>query len=69
MHAVLEMEPRAETLSLKERFERRAYELYLERGGQPGSALDDWLQNTQTGCFHPSSPSFSVTALSRMSLN
>jgi choline dehydrogenase-like flavoprotein len=22
----------------------RAYEVYLERGGQPGSALDDWLQ-------------------------
>jgi hypothetical protein len=22
----------------------RAYELYLERGDQPGSALDDWLQ-------------------------
>jgi len=22
----------------------RAYELHLERGGQPGSALDDWLQ-------------------------
>jgi hypothetical protein len=23
---------------------RRAYELHLERGGQPGSELDDWLQ-------------------------
>jgi hypothetical protein len=22
----------------------RAYELYLARGDQPGSALDDWLQ-------------------------
>ena len=24
--------------------ERRAYEIYLERGEQPGSDLDDWLQ-------------------------
>lgn len=24
--------------------ERRAYELYLLRGGAPGSALEDWLQ-------------------------
>jgi hypothetical protein len=23
---------------------RRAYEIYLERGGQPGGELDDWLQ-------------------------
>jgi hypothetical protein len=23
---------------------RRAYEIYLERGEQPGSELDDWLQ-------------------------
>jgi hypothetical protein len=23
---------------------RRAYEIYLERGGQPGHELDDWLQ-------------------------
>ncbi len=23
---------------------RRAYEIYLERGGQPGRDLDDWLQ-------------------------
>ncbi|HUI07663.1 MAG TPA: DUF2934 domain-containing protein [Verrucomicrobiae bacterium] len=22
----------------------RAYEIYLERGGQPGRDLDDWLQ-------------------------
>ena len=22
----------------------RAYEIYLERGGQPGHDLDDWLQ-------------------------
>jgi hypothetical protein len=23
---------------------RRAYKIYLERGGQPGGELDDWLQ-------------------------
>jgi hypothetical protein len=23
---------------------RRAYEIYLERGEQPGGELDDWLQ-------------------------
>jgi Protein of unknown function (DUF2934) len=33
-----------EPLSLEERIRRRAYELYVQRGGQPGSALDDWLQ-------------------------
>jgi hypothetical protein len=33
-----------ETLPLEERIRRRAYELYLQRGNQPGSELDDWLQ-------------------------
>ena len=23
---------------------RRAYEIYIERGGQPGGEIDDWLQ-------------------------
>ncbi len=27
-----------------EEIRRRAYELYLERGEQPGRGLDDWLQ-------------------------
>jgi hypothetical protein len=27
-----------------EEIRRRAYELYLERGEQPGGELDDWLQ-------------------------
>jgi len=27
-----------------ERTRRRAHELYLQRGNQPGSALDDWLR-------------------------
>lgn len=31
-------------LSPEEEIRRRAYEIYLERGDQPGRALDDWLQ-------------------------
>lgn len=27
-----------------EKVRRRAHELYLQRGTQPGSALDDWLR-------------------------
>jgi hypothetical protein len=27
-----------------EEIRRRAFEIYLERGGQPGRDLDDWLQ-------------------------
>lgn len=30
-----------ETLSLEERIRRRAYELYVQRGNQSGSELDD----------------------------
>jgi len=33
-----------ETLALEERIRRRAYELYVQRGSQSGSELDDWLQ-------------------------
>ena len=36
--------PPIETLPLEERVRRRAYELYVERGNQSGSELDDWLQ-------------------------
>ena len=36
--------PSIETLSLEERIRRRAYELYVQRGNQSGSDLDDWLQ-------------------------
>ena len=36
--------PSIETLSLEERIRRRAYELYVQRGNQSGSELDDWLQ-------------------------
>jgi hypothetical protein len=33
-----------ETLPLEERIQRRAYELYVQRGNQSGSEMDDWLQ-------------------------
>ena len=37
-------EPDAESLSLEERIRRRAHEIYLERGGEGNSELDDWLE-------------------------
>ena len=37
-------EPLIETLPLEERIRQRAKELYVERGNQFGSELDDWLQ-------------------------
>jgi hypothetical protein len=33
-----------ETLPLQERIRRRAYELYIERGNESGSEMEDWLQ-------------------------
>jgi len=33
-----------EALPLEEQIQRRAYDLYVQRGNQPGSELDDWLQ-------------------------
>jgi len=33
-----------ESLTIEERIRRRAYELYVRRGNQSGSELDDWLQ-------------------------
>ena len=33
-----------EALPLEERIRRRAYELYVQKGSQSGSELDDWLQ-------------------------
>ena len=32
------------TPSRDEQIRRRVYEIYLERGGEPGHELDDWLQ-------------------------
>jgi hypothetical protein len=37
-------DPASETLPLEECIRRRAYELYVQRGNQSGSQLDDWLQ-------------------------
>jgi hypothetical protein len=36
-----EEEPRP---ALEEQIRRRAYEIYIQRGGQSGSETDDWLQ-------------------------
>ena len=36
--------PTTETLSIEEQIRRRAYELYVQRGNQSGSELDDWIQ-------------------------
>ena len=36
--------PKIESLSSEERIELRAYELYVQRGNQSGSELEDWLQ-------------------------
>jgi hypothetical protein len=40
-------ESKPQDLPLQERIRRRAHEIYLERGGQDGSELDDWLQAEQ----------------------
>ena len=37
-------DPGIEWLPLEEQIQRRAYELYVERGSESGSDLDDWLQ-------------------------
>ena len=33
-----------ENLPLEEQIQQRAYELYVQRGNQSGSEIDDWLQ-------------------------
>jgi hypothetical protein len=43
------IQPRSEDTSTnhapsREEIRRRAYEIYLERNGLPGDALDDWLR-------------------------
>ena len=40
----LAREPQHDRPSLQERIRWRAHELYVERGSQPGSELDDWLR-------------------------
>jgi Protein of unknown function (DUF2934) len=34
----------SDTLPLEERIRLRAHELYIDRGNESGSELDDWLQ-------------------------
>ena len=34
-------------LSTQDKIRARAYELYVDRGSQPGLELDDWLQAEQ----------------------
>lgn len=41
MHA---QQPAAGNLPIEEHVRQRAYELYVERGNESGSELDDWLQ-------------------------
>jgi hypothetical protein len=36
--------PVIKDLPLEEKIRQRAHEIYLQRGGEDGSELDDWLQ-------------------------
>ena len=40
-------EPIGKILSVEDRVRQRAYELYVNRGCESGSELDDWLQAEQ----------------------
>jgi Protein of unknown function (DUF2934) len=49
-----------EKVPTREEIELRAYEIYLERGGKDGNALEDWLTaekelsaSSQTDAFAP----------------
>jgi hypothetical protein len=42
--STLAREPRHDKASATERIRRRAHELYVQRGSQSGSELDDWLR-------------------------
>jgi hypothetical protein len=39
--------PIQQTLPLEEQVRQRAHELYIQRGGESGSEVDDWLQAEQ----------------------
>jgi hypothetical protein len=43
-------QPPVNALPVEERIRRRAYELYVDRGNQSGSELDDWLQAEEEIC-------------------
>jgi len=40
----METKATADLNPLEERIRQRAYQLYVERGNESGSELDDWLQ-------------------------
>jgi hypothetical protein len=40
----METKPNANMAPLEDRVRARAFELYVERGNESGSELDDWLQ-------------------------
>jgi hypothetical protein len=40
-------QPRPEDQPLEARIRERAHEIYLERGGEDGSDMEDWLQAEQ----------------------
>ena len=42
------------TQSMEEQIRARAYELYLQRGGNGGSAMQDWLRAKEEICGQPS---------------
>ena len=39
--------PAIRSVPLEERIRERAHEIYLERGGEDGGELDDWLEAEQ----------------------
>ncbi len=43
----LALESISETVPHEERVRQRAYEIYLLKGSEPGSELDDWFQAEQ----------------------
>jgi hypothetical protein len=43
-------EPTAAAEPLEVLIRRRAYELYVERGNRPGSALEDWIRAEREAC-------------------
>ena len=40
----------------EEEIKRRAYEIYLERGEEPGRDLEDWLQSERELASHEITP-------------
>ncbi len=42
--ATKQPEPPLRSIPSEDEIRKRAYEIYLERGSRPGSALEDWLK-------------------------